>query len=303
MSATIYDRARAWPSVFSGVITAAATPMTPELEIDLARVPTYVDFLLSNGSRAVMVGGTTGEFVTLTVQERIELIRAFVVAVGARKPVIAHVGDVNRRIAIRLAESALADGADALAAIVPYFHQATQAAIEASLAEIARIAPQIPFLVYHYPAATGNRLEPATFERLLEIPNVHGIKLSVGTWDELLPFLSFDREVLAVCGNDSLMERFFKAGGRAVVSGNAAALPDVVAEAVAGFAGTDGESLDHARHLVEKLVRLTCAGSVDRLKAILALRGMDVGPARIRTYIREDAVPPTVSELQALGVR
>jgi 4-hydroxy-tetrahydrodipicolinate synthase len=302
MRATGYDKSTAWPSAFSGVIAAAATPMTSDLAVDLDRVPDYADFLLAKGAGALMVGGTTGEFLALTEVERNGLVREFIRAVAGRVPVIAHVGHIDRRTAHRLAEAAAADGADALAAIVPYFHHAAQGAIESSLAEIARVAPHLPFFVYHYPAATGNQLEPATFARLLETPNVHGIKLSVDSWSDLQLFLGFDRRILAVCGNDRLMEPFFRAGGRAVVSGNAAALPEVIAEAVRGFAASDSASRTRAGHLVEKLVLLTLAGSVDRLKAILALRGMDIGPSRVRTHVAAEVAPPTSTELKAVGV-
>jgi len=283
VSAT-YDRSAAWPSSFSGVIAAVSTPMQADLAIDTDKVPAYVEFLLAHGAGALMVAGTTGEFIALEPDERVRLVRAFVRAVAGRVPVVAHVGHVDYRVARRLAEAAAADGADALAGIVPYFHRVTEGALEARLVALARVARQLPFLVYDYPDATGNRLEPGVFRRLLDEPNIHGIKLSVATWEEIETYLSLDSEILAVCGNDGLMERFVTSGGRAIVSGNAAALPDVVVAAWKGFHTSNPGLVSRARDLICSLVPLTLAGSADRLKEVLALRGMDIGPARIVTY-------------------
>src|SRR5579859_4255903 len=256
--------------------------MKADLSIDLGRVPAYVGFLLEHGSDGLMVAGTTGEFVALEEDERSDLVAQFGDAAGRRVPVIAHVGHVNLAVAQRLAEKAARAGADALAGIVPYFHHASPSAVEQHLRNLARTCPELPFFVYNYPEATANRFPVDSFAALLAEPNVHGIKASVATWDELEPFLPFAADELVVCGNDSLMERFLAGGGRAVVSGNAAALPDLVKAALIGFTAPDGRA--RAKTVLAGIVPLTLAGSTDRLKELLGLRGMDVGPSRVSTY-------------------
>lgn len=278
-----YRRASGWPARFDGLIAAAATPMREDLSIDLERVGPYVDFLLACGAAGLMAGGTTGEFVAMEVEERASVISAFVAAADGRVPVIAHVGHADGRLARHLAEHATREGADALAAVTPYFHRSTPAAVEAYARDLARSAPELPFFAYSYPGAAANAWPPHAFEPLLSEPNVHGIKLSVDSWEEIEPFMRFGPEILVVCGNDGLMERFAAAGGRAIVSGNAAALPDVVAAVFDAF--RRGEATDAGRAAVGALVQLTRAGAVDQLKRLLRLRGMDVGPARVRTHV------------------
>jgi len=290
-----YIRADAWPSSFNGLIAAAATPMRVDRSVDLARVPAYADFLLEHGADGLMVAGTTGEFVALDLDERSLLVARFVESVAGRVPVIAHIGHIRLEAAQRLAERAARDGADALAAIVPYFHHVSQSAVVEHLLTLARTCPELPFFIYNYPDATGNRLSLESFETLLELPNIHGIKASVGSWDELEPFIGCGSEVLVVCGNDSLMDRFVRAGGRAIVSGNAAALPDMVRAAFTEFSRGDPDGRGTA--LVASIVSLTLAGSSDRLKGLLELRGASVGPARVQTHTPADLIGEDSAQL------
>ena len=294
------DRKAAWPARFEGVIAAASTPFRVDGSLDLDRIPAYVEFLLARGVTALMVGGTTGEFVAMDVPERGTAASAFLEAAAHRVPVIVHVGHVDLRSARRLAETAATAGADAVAAITPYLHRTGSDAVEHYLRTLAGTVPELPFFFYNYPEASANRVPPSVFTALLEEPNVCGVKLSVGTWAEIEPYLALSPEVLVASGNDGLMERFAAAGGRGIVSGNAAALPDVVAALFETF--RRGERTATNRDAIDRLVRLTRAGSVDRLKQLLRLRGMDVGPARVRTFVadEDDAEPDMVALLEQL---
>lgn len=276
-------QALGWPARFEGVIVAAATPFLAGGGVDVASIPRYVDFLIGGGADALMVGGTTGEFISMDLDERSSAAATFVAAAAGRVPVIVHAGHVDSSRAQVLAERGAAAGADGLAAITPYFHRSGAAAIEAHFRRIARTVPELPFFVYNYPAAAANPLPFSVFEALLDEPNVAGAKLSVGTWEEVEPYLALRAELLIACGNDALMERFLAAGGRVVVSGNAAALPEVVAAAFAGLRG-GGDVAAH-RAALDSLTRLSHAGAADRLKQLLRLRGLGIGPARVRTFI------------------
>ncbi|MHB1526874.1 MAG: dihydrodipicolinate synthase family protein [Candidatus Dormibacteria bacterium] len=292
--------ATAWTSTFSGLIVATVTPMHQERSIDLEAIDPYVEFLLQRGADALMVLGTTGEFITMTPDERGLVQRRFVAAVAGRVPVIVHVGHVDLRIARALGASAVEDGADAIASITPYYHHFTPSAIEEHQRQLARAFPDCPFFVYNYPDAAGNRIEFESFQRLLQEPNVRAVKLSVATWEEVEPFLQSPKEVLVTCGNDSFMERFMAVGGRASVSGNAAAFPDALALARVAFRSSDPGAQVLAREVIARVVSLSLAGASDRLKDVLEARGVSVGPGRIRSFIEADLPSGRVAELEEL---
>ena len=276
--------------------------MTTSGAVDLDAIEAYVEFLLERGADALMVLGTTGEFITLTPEERETVQTRFLSVVGGRVPVVVHVGHVDVRIAERLAAGAVNAGADAIASITPYYHHFTASAIEAHQRSLARAFPETPFFVYNYPAAAGKEIAFESFQRLLEYPNVCGVKLSVATWAEVEPFLESPAEVLVTCGTDPLLERFLGAGGRAIVSGNAAAFPEVLQLSMAAFRSQDPASMALARRLGEELVSLGLAGAPDRLKEVLVARKVAVGGSRIRTYTEADAGRPQeqVERMEAL---
>lgn len=283
-----YDRETGWTASFKGVVAAPLTPFGNGGELRPDLVPAMVEFLLERGVKGLMVGGTTAEFITLEVAERRELLEAFIRAVDGSVPIIAHVGHVDRRKAAHLASHAQDVGADATTAIAPYYHRVSEPACTDYFATLARVTPDLPFFVYNYPDATGNVVPFGVFEALLDISNVAGAKHSVAAFDELEPYLSLPRHLCVMAGNDMLAPRFLRSGGRAIVSGNAAAFPDVVSSVVdAVLQGRDAEA-DRALGQLETVVELGRSGAPDRLRELLTLRGIDVGRSRLTTFLAEE---------------
>ena len=317
---------------FTGVVAASLTPFTAAGAVDGDAVAGLVEFLLEGGVAGLMIGGTTGEFIALTTEERCALLEAFVKAVQGRVPVIAHIGHVHLVQAQELARRAADAGANALTALTPYYHRTSAAAIEATMRDLARTVPQLPFLVYNYPDAAGNPLPYALFEALLDEPNLAGVKLSVGSLDEIRPYTAVLDRVCVLSGNDGLMPDVVALGATAVVSGNAAAFPDLVSELLRGLlderssspkgvsapmrssspkgvsapmrssspnAPLERASAD-ASGLLAALSAASRGGSPDRLRELLRRRGIDIGPGRVRTYVPADVDPAEDERLFAV---
>ncbi|MEA2025352.1 MAG: dihydrodipicolinate synthase family protein [Chloroflexota bacterium] len=267
------------------MVAAPLTPFGERGELRTELVPAMVEFLLARGVKGLMVGGSTGEFITLDMAERRELLEAFVRAVDGRVRLIAHVGHVDRRKGALLAGHAQDVGADATAAIAPYYHRVSEPAFRDYFGALASAAPNLPFFVYNYPDVTGNAVSLGLFESLLDTPNLAGAKHSVATFEELEPYLALPRHLCIMSGNDMLAPRFLRSGGRAIVSGNAAAFPDVVSSLVDAVAhGRDAEA-DRSMAQLESIVELGRAGAPDRLRELLTLRGIEVGPSRLATFL------------------
>ena len=289
-----YDRENGWTASFRGVVAATLTPLGERGELRPDLVPKVVEFQLKGGVKALLVGGTTSEFITLDMAERRELLESFVRAVDGRVPVIAHIGHVDRRKAAILAAHAQDVGADATTAIAPYYHPVSEAASRDYFATLASATPELPFFVYNYPGTTGNPVPFELFQSLLEQPNVAGVKHSVGTFEELEPYLTLPPKLCVMAGNDSLSRRFLSTGGRAIVSGNAAVFPEVVCGLVdAVLEGREADA-DRLMAQLDVIVELGRYGAPDRLRELLTLRGIDVGRSRLETY-----QPEEISEEQA----
>ncbi|XP_053247091.1 N-acetylneuraminate lyase isoform X3 [Podarcis raffonei] len=152
-------------------------------EINLSVIGQYVDYLISEqGVKNVFVNGTTGEGLSLSVQERKQLAEEWVTK-GKDKLdyVIIHVGALSLPEAKGLAKHAAEIGADGIAVIAPsFFKQVKKDALVAFLRGVASEAPGIPFYYYHIPPLTGIKI--TAYELLNgmieQIPTFKGVKFS-----------------------------------------------------------------------------------------------------------------------------
>ncbi|XP_042321178.1 N-acetylneuraminate lyase isoform X3 [Sceloporus undulatus] len=166
-----------------GLVAATITPMTQDGEINFSVIGQYVDYLINEqGVKNVFVNGTTGEGLSLSIQERKQLAEEWV-AQGKDKldHVIVHVGALSLPESKGLARHAADIGVDGIAVIAPsFFKSVNKDGLVAFLREVASQAPGIPFYYYHIPRLTDikicvNELLDGMIEH---IPSFKGVKFS-----------------------------------------------------------------------------------------------------------------------------
>nr|XP_021141375.1 N-acetylneuraminate lyase isoform X2 [Columba livia] len=185
-----------------GLVAATITPMTPDGQVNLLVIRQYVDYLVSKQNvKNVFVNGTTGEGLSLSIQERKRLAEEWVCQ-GKDKldHVIIQVGALSLPESQELARHAAAIGASGIAVIAPFFFKPTNKdELIAFLEKVASEAPAVPFYYYHIPPLTGVKIR---IEELLDgikerIPSFQGVKFS-----------STDLLDLAQCINKNKREQF-----------------------------------------------------------------------------------------------
>jgi N-acetylneuraminate lyase len=110
------------PRRLGGIAPALVTPFDERLELDCERARPLLDFLLGAGVDGLYVGGSTGEGFLQSLEERAEYLRWVAGVVKGRVTLIAHVGAISTREAVRLAEIAADAGYDAVAATPPFYY-------------------------------------------------------------------------------------------------------------------------------------------------------------------------------------
>ncbi|XP_021260704.1 N-acetylneuraminate lyase isoform X1 [Numida meleagris] len=166
-----------------GLVAATVTPMTPDGQINLSVICQYVDYLVNEQNvKNIFVNGTTGEGLSLSIQERKQLAEEWM-RQGKDKldHVIIHVGALSLPDSQELARHAAAIGASGIAVIAPSFFKPTNKdALLGFLQKVASEAPTVPFYYYHIPTLTGVKIR---VEELLDgireqIPTFQGVKFS-----------------------------------------------------------------------------------------------------------------------------
>src|SRR3954470_24091239 len=91
---------------------------------DAGALRAHVDLLVEAGVDALMPCGTTGEGPLLSDDEGAAVVRAAVAAADGRAPALTHRGAPGTAPTLALARRSVADGAVAVAAVVPYYYAA-----------------------------------------------------------------------------------------------------------------------------------------------------------------------------------
>lgn len=269
-----------------GLIAATFTPMDEDGNIKLSTIDKYADLMASSKMTGVFVCGTTGESLSLTTQERKDILEKWIQASKGRFKVIAHVGSNCQIEAIELAKHAANVGADAIAAMSPcFFKPDTVNALVAYFTPIANAVPELPFYYYNMPSMTGVSLSVPDFlsEGKKVMPNLVGTKFTHNNLMEMGECISLnngDFEVLH--GYDEILISGLAFGVVAGVGSTYNYLPEVyhgIIDAVEEGDYVKARNLQHKSIEVVKII-IKYGGGVRGGKAIMNLIGIDCGSCR-----------------------
>src|SRR5665213_2826730 len=137
--------------MLGNVLTAMVTPFSEDGSVDFDSFQRLARHLVENGSDGVVVSGTTGESPNLTDDERIDLFRAAIEAVGDDATVVAGTGTYSTAHSVHLTEQAHELGVDSFLVVTPYYNKPPQRGIVAHFEEIARVSDK-PIVVYNIAA-------------------------------------------------------------------------------------------------------------------------------------------------------
>lgn len=254
-------------------IAAALTPLRDEgRELDVEAFAPYLGFLSDAGIEGVLLLGTTGEGILLSLSERKKAISE---AVLGPLPVLAHCGAQTTADTVALAADAADAGAEAVAVIAPPYFQFDDDALLAHFIAAARACAPLPFYVYELEKASGYAIPVPVVERLREtVDNLVGMKVSDAPFAKVEPYLLDGLDVYI--GAEALIGQGLAAGAAGAVSGLASAFPEVVVDAVRTG---DSTAAGELRAIVDRYPRHAA------LKAAVRSRGVPIredvrGPLR-----------------------
>lgn len=143
------------PATFSGSYTVAVTPFTDDLSrVDLDRLRAFLDWQLAEGVPGIIMLGTTGEFLSVTPEERRELVGATVEHIAGRIPVLVGTADASTTRAVQFSVEARDLGADGLMIVPPYYYTPTDDEIYRHYEAIVG-AVDLPIMLYNNPVTSN----------------------------------------------------------------------------------------------------------------------------------------------------
>ena len=214
----------------SGSLVAIVTPMLEDGALDMAALEKLIDWHVAEGTRGIVIVGTTGESPTVDFDEHHRLIEAAVRFTKKRVPVIAGTGGNSTREAIELTEYAAKAGADYALSVVPYYNKPTQEGLYRHFKAIAE-SSDIPVILYNVPGRTVADLQNDTVLRLAQVPNIVGLKESTASIERATDLMArMPKGFLVFSGDDASALAYLLLGGHGIISVTANVAPKLMSQ-------------------------------------------------------------------------
>jgi 4-hydroxy-tetrahydrodipicolinate synthase len=283
----------------SGVLTALATPFTPDGQIDESTLRRLVDRSIDGGVDGVVACGSTGEFAAMSGAERRFVVETVIDQAANRVPVVAQTGAVSTAEAVELSRHAEAAGASVLMVVSPYYEPLSLDETVEYLRTVAA-SVDIPIMLYNLPVATGINLDPDTVGQLArEVDNIRYIKDTSADMAQAGQLIHRHGDVISTfIGWDSLLLAAITEGAAGVMAGTANVMP---AQLVSIHRAVTAGDLNRARRewaqLYPLMDAIMSAPFIPAIKTALNALGFPVGIPRRPLAELDGATAATISKL------
>jgi 4-hydroxy-tetrahydrodipicolinate synthase len=264
--------------VMSGVIPAMATPLTPEQKLDIKATKQLVKYLLDGGVHGIFTISGAGQFSSLDLEEKEELIRITVAEVNGKVPVVTGAGAVTTKEAVKVTQISEKLGADGVCVIAPYSTNPNQNEVYNYYRDIAE-STSLSVILYNHPKMTGLTLAPDLVKKLAAIDNIVGVKDSSNNLSLTMEYLRLQNEKFSVyVGIDNLIFASLMYGVKGTFSSSASVLPGLVVKIYDSIKKGDYAAALKAQNDLFEFRRLYTLGSFPAVvKEALNMMGIPVG--------------------------
>ena len=273
---------------YKGIFPAFYACYDDEGNVSAERTKALVEFLIEKGVSGLYVGGSSGECIYLSVEDRKKTLEAVMEVAKGRIAIIAHVACNNTKDSCELARHAQQVGADAIAAIPPIYFRLPEKAIAKYWNDISAAAPDMDFVIYNIPQLAGVSLTLSLLDEMMKNPRVIGIKNSSMPVQDIQMFkrqaLKNGRDIIVFNGPD---EQFISGriiGADAGIGGTYAVMPEVYVEMNNALAKGDLDKALRLQNAANEVTYTMCSAQGNMYavaKAVLKERtGIDFGGVR-----------------------
>jgi len=294
-------------SRLTGLIAAPFTPMKADTSLNLELIPRQVESLAASGVNGAFICGTTGEGMSLSMDERLLVTETWMRSAPRQLRVIVHVGHHTVAVSRTLAAHAEKLNAAAFATIGPTFFRATNVEqLVDYCAQVATGAPGLPFYYYHMPAMTGVELSMYDFLKLASprIPNLAGIKFTHENLMEYSRCLNFDDGRFNILfGRDEVLLAALAMGAIGAVGSTYNYMPALYHRVIQAFEAGDMETArKYQSQAIQVIAIMSRRGGLAAGKAMMKLVGLDCGPVRAPLQnLSAEAFESLTRELERVG--
>ncbi len=279
---------------YAGIFPAFYACYDKNGEINAQAVQELTEYLIGKGVTGLYVGGSSGECIYQSVEERKLVLENVMKAAKGRIVIIAHVACNNTKDSMELAAHAESLGADAIASIPPIYFHLPDRAIAKYWNDISSAAPKTDFIIYNIPQLAGVSLSTSLLRTMLKNPCVKGVKNSSMPVQDIQMWK--DEGCVVFNGPDEQLLSGLAAGADGGIGGTYGAMPELYIRIFELF--HEGK-IEEAREIQNECCRIiyemcTAQGNLYAvLKEVIRINGgPDCGDVRDPLYHLQETDKP-----------
>lgn len=202
---------------WSGTFVVSVTPFQKNGEIDVAANRELIESLIQDGIDGIVLAGSTGEWFTMSDDERIELFALAHDVTNGRIPLLAGISAISTDSTVRMASAAKSLGLDGALLLPPPYVLPTDRELEAYVDAVADVG--LPIMLYNNPARTGINLDSRWLTRFLRHESIVAVKESSKDIHQLSAVIRDVGDELAIfTGMETYLAPTLLRGGAGVVA-------------------------------------------------------------------------------------
>ena len=272
----------------TGLIAAPFTPMNIDGSLNTSLIPQYYAMLKANGVTGAFICGSTGEGVSMTTKEKMQVAEAWAAATKNDKDfkVMMFLGGTCISDCKELALHAKQIGLYAISFTSPfYFKPANVDMLAKACAELASVVPDMPFYYYHIPVLTGVGFAMYDLLQAIDekVPNFAGIKYTHEDFMDFLSCINFKNgKYNMLWGRDENMLSALALGTKGAVGSTFNYAAPLYHDLMEAFANNDLKKANALQQKSIDMIRLLGKyGGIATGKAYMKLIGVDCGEFRL----------------------
>ena len=219
--------------MITGCGTALVTPFSAHGAVDIGALARLVEWQIDEGIDFLVPCGSTGEAVTMSLEEHVKVVTHTAEVAGGRVPIVAGAGSNDTHKAIHLSKELRTSGATHLLHVTPMYNKPPQRGLIAHFRAIAD-ASDLPVVLYNVPGRTAINMMAETTLELAEHPNIVAVKEASGDLAQISEIIrNRPKDFAVLSGDDAFTLAVVSAGGDGVISVISNVTPRLMTELVA----------------------------------------------------------------------
>lgn len=216
-----------------GTGVALVTPFKDDFSVDYPALEMLINNIIEGGIDFLVLLGTTAESVTLSKEEKKQIVAFCKKVNNNRLPLVLGIGGNNTMAVVEEIRNTDFDGIDAILSVSPYYNKPSQEGIYLHYKLIAEAAP-IPIILYNVPGRTASNITAETTLRLArDFHNIIAIKEASGDLHQIEKIIkTCPNDFYVLSGDDGLTSKIIELGGKGAIAVIAQSHPKQFSEMV-----------------------------------------------------------------------